>query len=327
MTTFAVLQEYVPNSGDAWSYTLGWLDRFLSDVLTLPARGAEEVLEWPHGDFHLGELPALVERHLGSYLEFARVLGRRTGGLHLALGSSVDHPSFAPEAVPAHHARSLYQSVRTQVGHALRLLRERMDGVPENARGDAVKLLDSEEQLLAWLAGIKTKKLTGKRIRIHGDFHLGQVLVTGRDVAIIDFEGEPERPISERGIKRMALRDVAGMLRSFHYAAYAALPGYGTQRGARPEDLPVLEPWARFWQLWTSAVYLESYLQTVESSKLVPASPEAVRYMLDFFVLEKALYELRYELHNRPGWVVIPLRTILQEIESRDMSPEGGAAT
>jgi maltose alpha-D-glucosyltransferase/alpha-amylase len=299
----------------------------LSDVLTLPGRGAEEVLEWPQSEFSLGDVPPAVAERLGSYLEFVRLLGRRTGGLHLALSSNPDNPGFAPEAVPAHHARSLYQSVRTQTGKAFRLLRERLDVVPEVLRQDASKLLDSEEELLAYLAKIKSRKLEGKRIRIHGDFHLGQVLVSRRDVAIIDFEGEPERPISERGIKRIPLRDVAGMLRSFHYAAYTALPGYGTQRTARPEDLPVLEPWARFWLAWASSAYLESYLRSVESSKLVPATPEAVRYLLDFFVLEKALYELRYELNNRPGWISIPLRTILQEIETQQASSEGGDAT
>jgi maltose alpha-D-glucosyltransferase/alpha-amylase len=138
------------------------------------------------------------------------------------------------------------------------------------------------------------------------------VLWTGRDVVIIDFEGEPGRPLSERRHKRSPLRDVAGMLRSFHYAAFAALMGTPAGVLVRPEDVPTLEPWARSWYTWVSAAFLSAYLEAAQGSALLPSDPLQLATLLDALLLQKALYEVSYELNSRPDWVSIPLRGVLE---------------
>jgi maltose alpha-D-glucosyltransferase/alpha-amylase len=155
-------------------------------------------------------------------------------------------------------------------------------------------------------------KISGQRLRCHGDFHLGQVLYTGKDFVIIDFEGEPARPVSERRIKRSPLRDVAGMLRSFHYAVYSALFAE-EQRGLFLEkDRPFAESWANYWSLWVGAVYLHHYLNESATADFLPGTPQEIEALLQAFLLEKAVYELGYELNNRPDWLEIPLKGVDQ---------------
>ena len=159
--------------------------------------------------------------------------------------------------------------------------------------------------------GLLGTRLTGQRIRVHGDFHAGQVLFTGRDVVIIDFEGEPARPQGERRRRRSALVDVAGMLRSFHYAAYGLLrdpaaAGSSAQAG----DLPALEPWIHYWYQWVAATFLRGYRRAAGDAIFVPKTDDEFARLLDAFLLEKAIYELSYELNNRPDWVAIPLHGI-----------------
>jgi maltose alpha-D-glucosyltransferase/alpha-amylase len=157
-------------------------------------------------------------------------------------------------------------------------------------------------------------KISGSRIRVHGDYHLGQVLHTGSDFVIIDFEGEPARPLSERRIKRSALRDVAGMLRSFHYAPYAVVHGAAPGSYIRAEDLAQLEAGARFWHRWVGAAYLRAYLAESARGNHLPKSNEEIEVLLRAYLLEKALYEISYELNNRPDWVRIPLRGVLEQL-------------
>jgi maltose alpha-D-glucosyltransferase/alpha-amylase len=155
------------------------------------------------------------------------------------------------------------------------------------------------------------------RIRGHGDYHLGQVLYTGKDFVIIDFEGEPARPLSERRLKRSALRDVAGMLRSFRYATRVALVEQAATGliHSRPEAIAGLEVWGQFWTLWVSAVFLKAYLAVAGETPLIPRNRGELQVLLDAFLLEKAVYELAYELNNRPDWVRIPIQGILELLE------------
>jgi maltose alpha-D-glucosyltransferase/alpha-amylase len=178
-------------------------------------------------------------------------------------------------------------------------------------RDQAQQVLNLEGTISERFQAILDQKPTVMRIRCHGDYHLGQVLYTGHDFVIIDFEGEPARPLSERRIKRSALHDVAGMLRSFHYAAYSALLDREASGVVRPEDIPILEPWARFWYLWVSAAFLKAYLAEAGQASFIPQSREELQALLDAFLLEKAIYEVGYELNNRPEWVRIPLQGIL----------------
>jgi maltose alpha-D-glucosyltransferase / alpha-amylase len=175
--------------------------------------------------------------------------------------------------------------------------------------------------LLRQVRGVLERRLAMTRIRIHGDYHLGQVLYTGKDFVIVDFEGEPSRSLSERRFKRSPLRDVAGMVRSFEYAATYGLR-YGPRRA---EDVPTLLPWARIWSRWASAAFVRGYLQTMGDHTFFPRDPSELSPMLDFYMLDKTIYELRYELNNRPDWVGIPLEAILGRVEGEAARAVGAA--
>jgi maltose alpha-D-glucosyltransferase/alpha-amylase len=171
-------------------------------------------------------------------------------------------------------------------------------------------VLDHGQSIFARFGDLLQDRIDARRIRCHGDYHLGQVLFTGKDFVIIDFEGEPERPVSERRIKASPLRDVAGMLRSFHYVSHAALRGKTPTLFVGNVAIPN-ETWATFWYAWISASYLQSYFANAEPGAFLPSGNHR-RTLLNAYLLEKALYELRYELNNRPDWVKIPLEGILQ---------------
>jgi maltose alpha-D-glucosyltransferase/alpha-amylase len=161
---------------------------------------------------------------------------------------------------------------------------------------------------------LRDRKIAAIHLRCHGDYHLGQVLHTGKDFMIIDFEGDLARPLGVRRLKCSPLRDVAGMLRSLHYAAYAPL--LGQVPGARPEDFPTLEPWARFWYRAVSAAFLKGYLPAVASASLLPQAPAELGILLDAYLLDKSIYQIGYELNNRPEWTQIPLKGLLELFET-----------
>ena len=174
------------------------------------------------------------------------------------------------------------------------------------AQRETVQQADAQ---LRDLRAMRDRRITAMCTRIHGDYHLGQVLYTGKDFIIIDFEGEPARPISVRRLKQSPLRDVAGMLRSFHYAVYTTLLEQAAD--IRPEDLAAFDPWARVWYLWVSAVFLKAYCAVAGQGAFLPQTREECQVLLDAYLLEKVLYELRYELNSRPDWVNVPLQGIL----------------
>jgi maltose alpha-D-glucosyltransferase/alpha-amylase len=179
-------------------------------------------------------------------------------------------------------------------------------------------VLAREQDLLRSFHAIVGDPLGGLRIRCHGDFHLGQVLYTGNDFVIIDFEGEPARPASERRLKRSCLRDVAGMLRSFDYAVNSVLLSSGTRGSIRPDDVPFLEPWGALWRQRVSASFLSAYLGPVQAAGLVPTGHRELSLLLQALLLDKAVYELRYEIDNRPDWIRIPARGIRGLLETHD---------
>ena len=285
--TVAVLQNYTQNSGDAWRYTLDVINRFFERVLSDPSNLKPELI--------------------GGYLADAELLAKRTAQMHLALASRQDIPAFKPEPFTPHYQRSIYQSMRTLSVQAFQLLRKRAKHI-----ADAEELIGRESEIHQRLRRIIDSKIGGSRIRIHGDYHLGQVLFTGNDFVIIDFEGEPARPLSERRIKRGALRDVAGMLRSFHYAPFAVVYGQSEGSVIRPEDRDALEEGGRFWYRSVSDAFLRAYLDESKTASHLPSSAAELQILLDAYLLEKALYEIIYELNNRPEWVRIPIRGALE---------------
>ncbi|MEO8034700.1 MAG: hypothetical protein ABI837_09725 [Acidobacteriota bacterium] len=186
-----------------------------------------------------------------------------------------------------------------------------MPRLPDETRAEAEALVAREAGLQEQIREILAGRISGSRIRIHGDYHLGQVLRAGNDFVIIDFEGEPSRPLSERRIKRSALRDVAGMLRSFHYAPYAVVFGQAPNSVLRDQDSAVLDAGAQFWHRWVSAEFLRAYLQESAKGSHLPKNDAEIEALLKTHLLEKALYEVGYELNTRPEWVRIPLRGVL----------------
>ena len=311
--TVAILQSYVPNEGDAWQYTLDTLNNYFQYVLAHPT---VQVPPTPrkHLLSLLKEPTTLAQDTIGPYLLSAQLLGSRTAELHLALASARGNPDFAPEPFSVIYQNSLSHAMRSFATQTLQTLGERAKELPGEVRQNVQQVLDSQETILKRFRLIRKGKMAAMRIRCHGDYHLGQVLYTGKDFVIIDFEGEPTRSLSERRIKRSPLADVAGMIRSFHYAAHSALLSQ-TLSTLKPEDVTALEHWAHFWYVWVSSAFLTSYLSGVEQAGLLPDDPEHLRVLLDAYLLEKAIYEIGYELDNRPDWLQVPLQGILQLID------------
>jgi maltose alpha-D-glucosyltransferase / alpha-amylase len=316
--TLGILHGYVPNQGDAWKYTLDVVNHFYEIALARDFDGYPETEAGkPWTVLAQEELPELAAEIIGAYLESARLLGERTAEMHLALASRSEDPNFDPEPFTGLYQRSIYQSMRNLTSRTFQLLHSRLKHLPEEVQKEAAALLDRQAEVFRLFHAILERKIAAMRIRVHGDFHLGQVLHTGKDFIIIDFEGEPARSLTERRLKRAALRDVAGMLRSFHYAANYPI----VTKAIRPEDLDRLERWADFWQVWVSATYLKEYLELAGQGTFLPSEKAELQVLLDALVLEKAVYELGYELNNRPDWVKLPLRGIHQLLES--LRPEG----
>jgi len=310
--TLGLLHGFVPNEGDAWEYTLDSLAAYLERAMARRPEEVEPPVPRPLDVLRLArtETPPLAQELMGTYLESARLLGRRTAELHVALASGVDDPAFAPEPFSTLYQRSLYQSMRNMTQQVYRLLRGPGRSIPQT-----VQLIDLEQTILSRFQRVLGERIEARRIRIHGDYHLGQVLYTGKDFVIIDFEGEPARPLGERRIRRSPLRDVAGMIRSFHYAAYTALDREMADR-LQTDNPSFLEPWALLWYAWVSGSFLQSYLDAAQGGDFLPRTERQMSVLLDVLLLDKALYELRYELNNRPQWVNVPIKGILQLLEN-----------
>jgi maltose alpha-D-glucosyltransferase/alpha-amylase len=318
--TLGLLQGFVPNEGDAWSYTLDALGRYFERVRTgwgrgdfgpaaLPAAALLDLVK----DGARGELPAELHERIGTYLTTVGLLGERTAELHIALAAAPpENAAFAPEPFSTLHQRSLYESMRTHASRTFDLLRQREDSLPAPARAEAAAVLAAQGELRGRFGRLLGPKVTATRSRTHGDYHLGQVLYTGKDFVILDFEGEPARSLSERRLKRSPLRDVAGMLRSFQYAAHARLFEELASGIIPAAEQALFESWALFWERWVSAAFLAAYLARAGSASFVPADRAELAALLDAYLLEKAIYELAYELNHRPGWVRIPLAGIRQ---------------
>ena len=245
------------------------------------------------------------------YIQDANLLGQRTAELHLALGRDSKDPNFAPEPFTDFYRQGLYHGVVVLADRTFRLLKRQLRQLPEEIRTMAQQVLELEAEVLACFRPLRDTRIHSDRIRCHGDYHLGQVLYTGRDFYIIDFEGEPARPLSERRIKRSPLRDVAGMLRSLHYASAAARFGQIPAANLHPDIEYKLESWSRFWYLNAGSSFLKGYFAAAGQASFIPKSREHLRFLMDVFLLEKAIYEVSYELNNRPNWLAIPLQGIL----------------
>ncbi len=312
--TLGLFQGFVANQGDAWRYTLDHVARYFGRLSALAAeRRVLPLVTPPSLDLEPMPFTPLAEELLAPFPEAARLLGRRTAELHLALAGDRRNPDFAPEPYSSPEQRALYQSLRNLNQGAFSLLERRLRDLPEGVRADGRRILEQRSAVLRCFRFLLDRKLSGLRTRVHGDYHLGQVLWTGKDFVIIDFEGEPARSIPARRVKRSPLVDVAGMIRSFHYAAHQGLADH-LARGGLEEETALL-PWAEFWYLWTASAFLGAYLAAVRSGGLLPHREGELEGLMRVHLMEKAVYELAYELNNRPAWAGLPLRGLSRLIE------------
>jgi maltose alpha-D-glucosyltransferase / alpha-amylase len=307
-STLAMLQGLVTNEGDGWKWTIEELDRYFETCAPLPF--PEDLRNGTQDPVELSEQPVLqaARDHVGIYLDSATALGRRTAEMHLALASAIDDPAFVPEPLTEEDLKVLLADLRQHASRVFDMLKERLPYLPDDVVEVAAAVLSRRTQILEHFEALRRKAVQTWRIRVHGDYHLGQVLRVKTDFVILDFEGEPARPLAERRSKQCALKDVAGMLRSFSYAAYSSLINFSTRH---PEDITSLEPWAQLWIRCVAAEFLRAYREAAMGANFLPAESDDFRTMLDVFLVDKALYEVLYELNARPAWVRIPLLGIV----------------
>lgn len=298
-STLVLLQGYVPNQGDGWNYSVDYLIRHFADCLARP----DDITADVHVD----------------YQRLMHTLGRRTGELHVALARPGSDPAFAPEPMQPGDLESWGNRVREEVHASLDLLAGRRHALPGEVTPAVNRLLEARDAILRQIPELTGRAVDALKIRHHGDYHLGQVLLTENDFVIIDFEGEPIRPIVERRRKHSPLRDVAGMLRSFSYAGAVAL-AEGTAE--RPLDRERLLPHLRHWQRVSTDAFVGGYREAAADCRASPADAGDFSRLTRLFMIEKALYELRYELDHRLDWVAIPIDGLLSLLEESG----GGAA-
>jgi maltose alpha-D-glucosyltransferase/alpha-amylase len=303
-TVFGLLQEKVENQGDSWVMTIDSVGRFYERVIAKAKK--EKLPKLINRDaIKFEEAPELIQEFIGrGFYERVVRLGQRTAEMHLALASDSVTPAFSPEYFTANYQRSLYSTLRKLLRDRFKLLEQTMPKLDQETQKLGKEVLEMEDTILECFSLIYQTRINAIKTRIHGDYHLGQVLFTGKDFIIIDFEGEPGFSFSERRLKKSPLKDVAGMMRSFHYAAFGKIL---LNENYREKDIEFLEQWAEQWQHYVSRFYLGAYLEKMGMEKSL--SPEG-EVLIRTYLLEKAVYELGYELNGRPDWVNIPLRGI-----------------
>ena len=301
---FGLLQEKVENQGESWSMSVDSVGRFYERVMA-KAKAIKPPKLINKASIKFEDAPDVIQEFIGrGFYERMVRLGSRTAEMHLALASNTSNPAFSPENFTANYQRSLYSSLRKLVKDRFNLLETTLPKLSPEVQEFAKKVLSLENGIMECFSEVYQLKIKTNKIRIHGDYHLGQVLFTGKDFVIIDFEGEPGLSFSERRLKKSALKDVAGMMRSIHYAAFGKIL---LNENYRERDLEFLESWAEQWQHYVSRFYLGAYMERMNMGTELSEENDI---LIRTFLLEKAIYELGYELNGRPDWTIIPLRGI-----------------
>jgi maltose alpha-D-glucosyltransferase/alpha-amylase len=299
-TALAIAFAYVPNQGDAWNVVVETLDRAVEDIALISEdqESADAVLD-------------------GLYvfpLALAKRLGERTGQLHRAFATKTSDPAFNPEPMTVEDIQRWSETVRVEAERVLSGLERMRGSLSDAADQNVAKLLGTRKALHKRIDAIAKSRPMGVKTRIHGDYHLGQILISKDDVIVIDFEGEPNRTLAERREKSSPLRDVAGMLRSLDYAASAAVEHFAARAGELPERVLAV---ARDWRNRASREFLQAYIETVQGMPSYPANQRVAANLLDLFLLQKGFYEIAYEGANRHAWLPIPLQGVLDLLEGR----------
>ena len=307
MYDIGVLQTYVACHGDAWGNTLTSLAQFVEYLLShkhdlpkLPST-TPTLMEVVDG----GIPEQFHELVRGLHLEMALLLGKRTAEMHRALASGSLDSNWSMEEFSTLYQRSLFQSMRGLVRRNFQALAKTIPGLPAAVQKRAEGILAAEKEIISCLQKITGRRIDTMKCRIHGDFHLGQALFTGKDFVFIDFEGEPTHSLGERRLKRSPLRDVASMIHSIHYATMTTLAHHSA---AHPEDAELLEPWLEAWYAYVSGSYLKAYLHAMKNSPLVPAGRKELEIMLRCYLIQRAVHEFGHELNKRPEQIDLHLR-------------------
>ena len=295
--TLALLQGYTKNQGDSWNFTLDYLERFLSEV----AVQADELDGNPHSYF----------------LTLIKLLGSRTGEMHQAFGRSTGDPAFEREPITEQDLSNWSNALQAEAVATLDELERRSDAFPEEVRAGCDRLSALRPVLLDRISPQALAGIAAAKTRYHGDYHLGQVLRVDSDFVIIDFEGEPARSMDERRQKHSPLRDVAGMLRSFSYAAAVATNRLTNED---PLDRHRADPLVESWEEQVGDAFMSGYRDAIQGCPAWPEEAGAAERLIEFFVIEKALYELRYEMGNRPDWLAVPLFSLLRNLDDQGAS-------
>ena len=316
----AVLQDFVDNQGDGYTNALDRAHAYFAEVArlvntqprqTADARAARAL------DF-AGALPGEARR-----------LGYITGLMHNALAAPTELPEFRPELITAQDATRWEEDIAGLIATVLRGARDRIDNLPAPERDLLRPVADSEALFLDMVGGLRVLEREGcYRTRCHGDYHLGQVLKTGDDYMLLDFEGEPARTLAERRAKRSPLRDVAGMLRSFNYAAYAALLDVWEERRSDEAERAELEGWALAWEEVARTAFLRGYIEATrrhDGSRFMPLDDATFHQVVRIFEVEKAFYELEYEFNNRPTWIAVPASGLSHILQTETNARSAGA--
>ncbi|HET9495640.1 MAG TPA: putative maltokinase, partial [Chloroflexia bacterium] len=305
--TIAVLEQYIPHEGDGWDEAQEAVGAFLRRAArrtgTPPSvsLSTATLLDLASGDPDDAALDLM-----GDYLERARLLGKRTAELHLALSAGRDDAAFGPRPFTSYYQRSVYQAMRRLTGQTMFLLRRELDTLDDALAKHAQTIADMEEAVIKRFGAILKTRIEATRTRYHGDYRLSQVLRDGDDYVFVDFEGEPDRLMAERQLMHSPLRDVAGMIRSFHASAHVPL-SRRRRNGSGAEQTERLEQWADYWAQHASAAFLGEYLRTAGEASFVPRTPRMLYVLLDTLLMERALTDLQLALVARPEGVRVPL--------------------
>ncbi|MGA8026538.1 MAG: maltose alpha-D-glucosyltransferase [Bryobacteraceae bacterium] len=318
--TFAVLHGFVPNEGNAWQHTRNHLTEFLSRMQRSKHSNVDLQKSAPINfyslSFALSDPPSLATELIDSYLPFAELMGKRVAELHLTLAQASSDPAFAPEPFNDFYRQSLYHGYIALTSRRLEFIRQRYSDMNADVRLLAAKVLEQENAIVARFRAVFEQRITSQRQRFHGRLHLGHMLMSRGDVVMFDFEGDPDRPLSERRIKRCPLRDVASMLVSFGYATQSTLRHILS--GEQNENLTrhTLRVWGRFWYSHVSAAFLRGYWTGAKRAPYLPASQQDQEILLYSYLLERALLDVRADIEDNPEFSGMPFRVILHLLDA-----------
>lgn len=313
VVVLGMMQEQVEYHGNGRTYLLDRLRNYRERIVARETHPQLDLRGSLTDPLPFEILPDDLKEFIGATVaEGMRLVGTRTGEMHKALASAHDDRDFSPEDFSLHYQRSLYAGWQTLVRTAFTNKKSQMDRLTPELRTEAELLLGRREAVLRKMKRIYQRKIDALKIRIHGNFDMKQVIFTGRDLALLDFHGDPSRSYSERRLKRSALVDIAGMIRSIYYVAYE---GFIINNGSDAQEKEKLLPFVHAWIHYVSGFFLHAYYQTIGGTHIIPDNRDDLRMMLENYILEKMVYSLHYELNRRPEWAVVPLRAIRTLIE------------